>query len=269
MPTTQRILITGANGRIGRTLREGLRGRYALLRLLDTAPINDLTEGEEAVVADVTSDDLSAAMAGIDCVIHLAAIVDELPFEQLFEANILGVSRAFEAARLAGVTRLIYASSVQATGFHPQDGGVDQATRIRPSGFYGVCKAAGEALGSVYADKYGLSVACLRIASFEPKPSDSRQLRTWLSPADCVRLVAACIDAAAFSFEIVYGVSANSRTIVRDAPPSAIDYRPEDDGEAYADRVTPAEGAAKRFIGGPYAGVGFIGNFSRVPGQSC
>lgn len=261
--SSKRILITGAAGRIGRTLTEGLRDRYAL-RLLDLAPIDSV----DSVVADIVHDDLSAAMHGIDCVVHLAAIVDELPFEQLFEPNILGASRVFEAARVAGVKRIIYASSVQAVGFHPQDGGVDQSTRIRPSGFYGVCKAAVEALGSVYADKYGMSVACLRIASFEPEPTDGRQIRTWLSPADTVRLVVAAIDAPPFGFEIVYGVSANSQTIVRDAPPAAIAFRPQDDAEGWRDRVRPVEGAAKRTIGGPFAGVGFVGDWGMVRGQS-
>lgn len=260
----KRILITGAAGRIGRALRTGLAGRYALLRLLDRDIAGDAGRGEEIVIADVVTGDLTAAMAGIDCVVHLAAIVAEVPLDELFDANMRGVSRTLEAARSAGVERFIYASSVQAVGLHPQDDGVRQDMPIRPSGFYGVTKAFGEALGRVYADKFGMSVACLRIASFEDEPKDSRHLRTWLSPADCVRLVAACIDAPPFDFRIVYGVSANSRSFVRDAVPAPIDYRPEDDAEPFADRVVPAEGANARFVGGTYAGIGFAGDIGRI-----
>ena len=261
------ILITGAAGRIGQCLRAGLRGRYPLIRLLDREAIGDLQPGEESLAADIVTDDLSAAMQGIDCVIHLAAIVDEVPFDQLIQPNVLGVWRVFEAARVAGVKRLIYASSVQAVGFHPQDGGVDQSTRIRPSGFYGVCKAAGEALASTFVDKYGMSAACLRIASFEPEPYDSRQLRTWLSPADTVRLFAAAIDSPNLGYEIVYGVSANSGTIVRDAPPASVPYKPEDNAAAWADRIVPGNEAAQRFIGGPFAGIGATRPLSTVRGQ--
>ena len=260
----KRILITGAAGRIGSALRAGLAGRYELLRLVDRVDIAGPGEGEEAVRCDLATDDLSALMTGIDCVIHLAAIVEEIPLDGLFESNMRSAYRVFEAARLAGVERILYASSVQAVGFHPQDAGVRQGLRIRPSGFYGVTKAFGEALGSLYADKYGMSVACLRIASFEDKPKDSRHLRTWLSPADCVRLVAACIDAPPFGFEIVYGVSGNTRPFVRDAAPTSIGYRPEDDAEPFAGDVVVAEGANALFVGGTFAGVGLTGDLARV-----
>ncbi|WP_225413628.1 NAD-dependent epimerase/dehydratase family protein [Stigmatella hybrida] len=73
----------------------------------------------------------------------------------------------FEAAHRAGVKRVVFASSVQAVGFHPLEKTIDETARLRPSGYYGVSKAFGEALASLYADKYGLSLACVRVALFE------------------------------------------------------------------------------------------------------
>jgi len=74
----KRILITGAAGKIGSALREGLRGRYPLLRLTDIAPLDPAQAGEEIVSADLS--DLAAveaAMQGVDCVVHLGAVPGE------------------------------------------------------------------------------------------------------------------------------------------------------------------------------------------------
>src|SRR6266567_2729586 len=73
-----RILITGAAGKIGNTLREGLRGRYASLRLSDVAPLDPAGPGEEIVRADLTDlASVEAAMRDVDCVVHLGAVPGE------------------------------------------------------------------------------------------------------------------------------------------------------------------------------------------------
>lgn len=265
-PTQPKILITGAAGRIGRVLSEALAQDYSL-RLFDKVAIahGDSVESITADLADPAA--LERAMYGVDQLIHLAAIPGEAPFEELLEPNILGTYAVFEAARKAGVKRILYASSIQAVGFHRLQGGVTQQSRIRPSGYYGVTKAFGEALASLYADKFGISVACLRIASFEPKPADQRHLSTWFSPADCVRLFRACIEAQHFSYVTVYGVSANQHTVVRDAVPAAIDYHPRDNAEPLRSALFNADAAPTAttlFAGGEFCGRGFVGDFDRV-----
>ena len=70
-------------------------------------------------------------------------------------------------------------------------------------------KAFGEALGRYYADRYGLQVACLRIGTFADTPPDARSMATWLSPADCARLVDACLRTDRPGFALVWGISAN------------------------------------------------------------
>jgi uronate dehydrogenase len=126
---------------------------------------------------------------------------------------------------------------VQAVGFHPIDETIGQATRPRPSGFYGVSKASGEALASVYADKHGMSVACIRIASFEPRPTDARMLSTWLSHEDGVHLFEQCIQAPDYHYVMVYGVSANTRARVDNSHVAFLGYKPRSNAEDYRDDV--------------------------------
>jgi uronate dehydrogenase len=263
-----KILITGAAGRIGQTLTQAFEGRYPLLRLFDRAAVKTSNQNTQIIMGELSDRvALDAAMKDINCVIHLAAIAEERPFEELVEPNIMGAYHLFEAARRAGVSRVIYASSIQAVGFHRLETGVRQNSRIRPSGYYGVTKAFGEALASLYADRYGISVACLRIASFETEPQDQRHLSTWLSPADCVELFKACIEADPFSFATVYGVSANARSVVKDNAPSAVKFRPSDDAEGFLSTIgfnPDLKTATSLFAGGAYCGLGFTGEFDRV-----
>jgi uronate dehydrogenase len=112
-----------------------------------------------------------------------------------------------------------------------------------------VTKAYGEALGSLYVDKFGLDVICIRIGSFAPRPRQVRELATWLSPADAVRLFAACLSAPSVGFRVVYGASANTRLNWDLSPARELGYEPEDDAERYAAEVG---GEPHRLQGGSY-----------------
>ena len=233
-----RVLITGAAGRIGTVLAAGLRDDFAL-RLAD----------READVCDLGA--VRDAVAGMDAVVHLAAVPDEAPFEELAGPNLLGAYHVFEACRIAGVRRVVFASSNHATGMYPAGAPVDASALPRPDGLYGASKVFGEALGRLYADRHGLEVVCLRIGSFRAEPTERRELSTWLSHGDCVRLVRAALTASPVGFEIVYGVSRNARAWWPVA--NAIGYAPVDDAEAYAARVATA-GEDWPFQGGVNAG---------------
>ena len=87
------ILITGAAGKIGDALRKGLRGSYPLIRLLDIVPLGTAETGEDIVAADIRDIvALETAMAGIDCVVHLAGASAEAPWETVLPLNIEGCS---------------------------------------------------------------------------------------------------------------------------------------------------------------------------------
>ena len=130
------------------------------------------------------------------------------------EANVDGVLSVFEAARRAGVRRVVLASSIHAGGFIPVHENVSVDEPARPDTLYGVSKVFAEALGRYYVDRYGMQVACLRLGTFGERPTDPRSLSTWLSAGDCARLVDACLRSPALDFAVVWGASANTRGIL-------------------------------------------------------
>ena len=98
-----RVLITGAAGTIGRTLRQGLHGRISALRLLDVAPLGAPRPGEELVTADIRDrETVTAAMDGVDATVHLAGIPHEDSFDRILETNVAGTYNVYEAARKQG-----------------------------------------------------------------------------------------------------------------------------------------------------------------------
>ena len=246
-----RLLITGAGGTVGSILRTGLRGRLAAeMRLLDLNPITPEI-GEEAVLGDIT--DLAvmrSAISGCDACVHLAAIPVESSFEKILHTNIQGTWAVFEAARLEGCGRVVFASSNHATGYYPIQDRIGPADPVRPDSYYGASKVFGEALGSLYHHKHGMRVACIRIGSALPRPIEERHLSTWLSPGDLVRLVTACLTSPELEFAIVYGASANRRGWWDLEPGRRLGYEPQDDAEAFAGDVEP--GPAGKFQGGTF-----------------
>jgi uronate dehydrogenase len=265
------IMITGAAGKIGSVLRNALRGSYPLIRLLDIAPLGAPENGEEVCAVDIRdAAALEKAMAGIDCVVHLAGMAVEAPWEQVLPLNIEGCYNVFEAARRSGVKRIVFASSNHAIGFHRRERFIDTNVVPRPDTRYGVSKVFGEALGRLYADKYGLSVACLRIGSFltPDRPTDARQLLTWISHRDMVQLVRRCIDHPDYHFVIVYGVSNNLRSRWDNSNVKFLGYRPEDDAEVFAAEILALgkkeNEIAAQFHGGFYTPIEFAGDATQI-----
>jgi len=267
----KRILITGAAGQIGRALRNGLRGSYSLIRLLDIAPLGAAESGEELSttdIGDITA--LEKAMTGIDCVVHLAGVPEEAAWEKVLPLNIEGCYNVFEAARRQGVKRVVFASSNHAVGFHRRERFIDNTVTPRPDSRYGVSKVFGEALGRLYADKHGLSVACLRIGAFRAidRPVDARQLLVWISHRDMVQLTRRCIDHPNYHFIVVYGVSNNLRSRWDNTNVKFLGYRPEDDAEVFATEILALgekeNEIAAQFHGAHYCPMEFSGDASRI-----
>jgi uronate dehydrogenase len=234
------ILITGAAGGIGTMLRTRLAKPGRTLRLLDLAEITP-NEGEEAIQGNVTDFDTAlAASEGADAVIHLGSISGEAPWEQILEVNINGTYNVFEAARKAGVPRVVFASSNHAVGFHtPDEFPLPENVTALPDTYYGVSKVAGEALGSLYAKRYGLDVISIRILSCFPEPRSLRSLSTWFSPDDAGRLFEACLTVEKPGYRVIYGVSDNTRGgwVSLDGA-RALGYESQDDAEVFLDKLT-------------------------------
>ncbi|MGC1446592.1 MAG: NAD(P)-dependent oxidoreductase [Xanthobacteraceae bacterium] len=265
------VLITGAAGQIGVALRRGLAGGYPLIRLADIAPLGTAEAEEEIFQTDIR--DMAAvekAMAGIDCVVHLAGRSTEGDWDTVLALNIEGCFNVFEAARRAGVKRVIFASSNHAIGFHRRERFLDNTVELRPDSRYGVSKVFGEALGRLYADKHGMSVACLRIGTFRTpdRPIDARGLLTWISHRDMVQLTRRCIDHPDYHFVIAYGVSNNLRSRWDNTDVEFLGYAPQDDSEQFATEIF-AEGKKENeisalFHGAHYCPMEFDGDTSLI-----
>jgi hypothetical protein len=255
------IVITGAAGLVGSMLRPRLARPDRTLRLLDVAPLV-AGPGEEAIEASVTDmDAMTAACRGADAVIHLAGVPGEAPWPRILELNINGGYVVFEAARRAGTPRVIFASSNHAVGFTPRaDFPVPDYAFPAPDTYYGVSKAATEALAALYHYRHGMDAICVRILSCFPRPQNVRMLSTWLSPDDTGRLFEACLTAPAPGFRVIFGVSANTRGgWVSLAEAAALGYRPQDDAEAYAAEIIaeqgepdPATDPVLQYLGGDF-----------------
>ena len=231
----RRVLVTGAEGTIGTAVREHLAGRFELDSLTLTP------QDFSSHVADISDlDAIRPAFENVDAVVHLAGSASlEAAWDDVLRNNIVGTYNVFEAAREAGVSRVVYASSNHVVGMYEVDGApavydvddersFDETTEIRPDSLYGVSKAYGEALGRLYMEQHGLRVFCLRIGAVrahdDPKASTGNALidlnveaqrnrlrAVWLSRRDCAKLIARCLEVEDVSWAIVYGVSANPR----------------------------------------------------------
>jgi NAD+ dependent glucose-6-phosphate dehydrogenase len=231
------VAVTGAAGTIGRVVLARLAERYAL-RALTHHPAEFPSRTIE--LADVES--LVAGFRGADVVLHLAgASTVDSTWDFVLEANIIGARNVFEATAIAGVPKVVFASSNHVVGAYAVEaapaiyrraerGTIDEAAEIRPDSPYGFSKAFGEAVGRYYAEFRGLSVVCVRIGTVrpddDPRPANiastagwldltpdekyERMRATWLSHRDCAELLAAAIDADV-GWAVVYGVSDNPR----------------------------------------------------------
>lgn len=218
-------------------MRRELGERYELVSLTLTP------QSFPSHVGDISRlEEIEPAFRDVDAVVHLAGSpAIETPWEQVLTNNIVGTYNVFEAARRAGVNRVVFASSNHTVGMYELDGApdlyrvddgemVDHAAELRPDSLYGVSKVYGEALGRLYVERHGLRVFCLRIGTvlagddptatavsapallgLSPEDGARRMRATWLSQRDCCSLIARCLEVEDVSWAVVYGVSANPR----------------------------------------------------------
>lgn len=232
----KRVLITGAAGRIGSSLAEQLKDRYDL-RLQYHRAVPDRPPVADYVVANIANyDEIAPAMEGIDAVVHMAGQPStRATWEQVHEANIVGTYNVYEAARLAGVKKIVFASTNHVMGMYDRDREwpIFASQPVRPDSLYGVSKAFGENLGRHFVDQYGLSVICLRIGWFLEQPKDDIGRFMWLSPRDCAQVVWRAIESD-LAYGVFYTISGNSgRHWDITETMEKLGYRPQDD----ADRV--------------------------------
>ncbi len=238
-----KVLLTGPSGRIGPYLAAPFRLKYELKTF-------DLPSQGADFAGDLSEiEPLRAAMRGMDAVVHLAATSDDAPFiEQLLPNNVVGLYNVLEAARLEGVRRVVWASSVQAVGRgknapDPAASGVTPEEVPHPLNMYGVSKVWGETLGRFYHDKHGLEFVALRLGAFQPY--DSEWLQTgacetiWLSPRDCAAIFERAIETPDVGAIVVNATSKTSRPFLSlESARELLGYEPQDDTRDFYNPAT-------------------------------
>jgi nucleoside-diphosphate-sugar epimerase len=234
----ERILITGPGGRVGPHILPLLRESFAL-RLFDMKPLTPELD-DEVVTADILSfEALKSACEGVKAIVHLAAVSDEDDFvTRLLPMNLLGVHNAFEAARQAGVRKIVFASTGQTVVNYGAGVWVKPDMPVRPCTVYACTKVFGEALARYLSDCHGISAVCLRIGWFQGYDSPllrehPHMLSHWCSPRDLSQLITKSIQSD-LAFGIFFGVSNNTgRCWDISEAQRVLGYDPQDDGIVY------------------------------------
>jgi nucleoside-diphosphate-sugar epimerase len=223
------IAMTGAAGRIGTAVLPLLRRPGRRFVLTDSVPVEGQPEDEVRRLDVHDLPGLVDALEGVSTLVHLAGIPQEAEWAELLSANIDGTALVLDAAQQAGVERVMLASSIHAVGMWTlADARREETLLPRPEGFYGVSKAAMEALGSMYADRYGMSVVSARICAFGEEPLPTFGPTTWFSPADAARLIEAVHALRSPGHHIVWGVSAHGAEAFDLADGQGIGFHPVD-----------------------------------------
>ncbi len=253
----RKVGITGAGGRIGRTLTEGLADSYELILFFrNTRP--ETSRDIKLVRADIADEaQVKGIFEGLDAVIHLAASPStQTPWEDVLKNNIVGTYNVLEEARRAGVRRIIFASTNHVQNGYATENGpmsldpafLEKGKLIKltdppaPDSYYGVSKAFGEDLGRYYVRFHGLEFISVRIGWAAPKTFPDRKMDAtmerhmralFFSQRDCVDLFIKTLEVDA-DFMVVYGVSNNRNPIFDLAETKELlGYEPRDGEEEY------------------------------------
>lgn len=248
----KKILVTGMSGVIGGAVRKRLDSHHELTALNRSAVAG--VRCFQADIADLTA--IQPAFQGQDVVVHLAADTKAGDgWGNILDSIILGSYNVYEASRVAGVRRVIYASSGAVVLNYEKEepykalveGRYEQAppswlmlteeSSLRPANIYGCAKVWGEALGRHYSDLHGLSVIILRIGvvNHEDRPRTPRDFAAWCSQRDVAQMVEKCIEAPdELHYDVFYAVS-NNKWRFRDVDHAkeVLGYEPLDNAEQH------------------------------------
>ncbi|MES3020262.1 MAG: NAD(P)-dependent oxidoreductase [Pseudomonadota bacterium] len=253
-PPAGDIFITGGSGRIGTALRQRLSAAGYKIRFTDIVPPADgQTEG--FVQTDLADQDAMAeAMQGCRALLHMAGHPRETDWPTIEARNYTGTYNAYQAARRAGVRTIVYASSNHYCGLYPADTELSPRLEPRPTGLYGASKVFGEGLLRAEADAFGIIAFAWRICCFKPEPVSARDLRLWLSLDDAAHAMDRCLRWTEPGFNVLWGVSGNTRLRIDDPVARRIGYQPQDDAERSLAQLAAAGVDTNTISEWPYLG---------------
>ncbi len=172
-----RILITGANGFVGKALCKALQPDYSIRKAMRNAETGtgkshqDSSPNIETVfVGDIKPETCwSAALADVDVVIHLAARVHVMhdhvadPLAEFQKVNLHGTVNLATQAASAGVKRFVYVSSIKVNGEHTPSGrAFKESDSVQPQDPYAISKWEAEQELQTIARNAGIEVVIVR-----------------------------------------------------------------------------------------------------------
>ncbi|WP_181708436.1 NAD-dependent epimerase/dehydratase family protein [Chthonobacter rhizosphaerae] len=267
MTNNKKILVIGATNAAGLLARDTLRCTGAQVVAVDSDIANAISKSEIVRPLDLT--DLRAVDAmcrGVDLIVNMAGMGSPMDSGNDLTNAISAISNIFEAARINGVKRVVAAAPDAVVGLYRRSAVLDHLSLPRPDSRRGVAGAMQESIAALYAYKHDVTALCIRMGTLAPEPANERALSTWISPDDFRRLIRMGITAD-YCFEVVYGVSANTRGWWDNSNAIRLGYRPQDNAEVFAEALRgdrPAD-MVTTVLQGSRASEGFSGDLKRIP----
>lgn len=262
-----KIVLTGAGGKLGRRMRLPLSKLCQHLVSTDIIPLEPVAENESVAMVDLQERSaVDSLMQGADSIVHFAGYPREAEWSTILASNILTSTHLWESALTHQVRRIVYASSNHVVGFHPVERQIDVHAEVKCDSRYGVSKSFTEIMARFYYEKYGIESLGIRIGRCEDLPTDERMLSTWIHPEDLAEIVRLGIQGEVQS-DILYGISKNTRAKWVNPRNAGLNYQPKHSADDYSLEVLSSAQQPRPqwlFQGGPFAENGYIGDTKRA-----
>lgn len=259
MKKYNRIVLTGASGRLGSYLREPLSKITKKLVSTDKEDIGKTLHNEVFKKLNIKNfKEVNKILKKTDLIIHFGAYSNEGPFQEILDSNILGTYNIWKSAEKNKIKRIIFASSIHSVGMYRVNEVINHKVMHKPDTFYGLSKCFGENLAQMYWDKCGIECLTIRILSCA-KVTSKRSLSTWLSYDDLIRIVIQSTKIKKLGFEIIYGVSNNKRLNVDNTNATRkLKINIKDNAEKFLNKLEQKLDIKKdkpgdKYLGGPFS----------------
>ena len=259
MKKYNKIVLTGASGRLGSYLREPLSKITKKLVSTDKEDIGKTLHNEVFKKLNIKNfKEVNKILKKTDLVIHFGAYSNEGPFQEILDSNILGTYNIWKSAKKNKIKRIIFASSIHSVGMYRANETINHKVMHKPDTFYGLSKCFGENLAQMYWDKCGIECLTIRILSCA-KVTSKRSLSTWLSYDDLIRIVIQSTKIKKLGFEIIYGVSNNKRLNVDNTNATRkLKINIKDNAEKFLNKLEQKLDIKKdkpgdQYLGGPFS----------------
>ena len=259
MKKYNKIVLTGASGRLGSYLREPLSKITKKLVSTDKEDIGKTLHNEVFKKLNIKNfKDVNKILKKTDLIIHFGAYSNEGPFQEILDSNILGTYNIWKSAKKNKIKRIIFASSIHSVGMYRANETINHKVMHKPDTFYGLSKCFGENLAQMYWDKCGIECLTIRILSCA-KVTSKRSLSTWLSYDDLIRIVIQSTKIKKLGFEIIYGVSNNKRLNVDNTNATRkLKINIKDNAEKFLNKLEQKLDIKKdkpgdQYLGGPFS----------------